>query len=212
MERITQGRHGTDEGVDVIAEIATVEILSNIFNHIAYMDAETVRENIEMACYGGFEPSDRTIPKEVGDWIMDNFSLIFLGLIVNQDFRDAMMEAVSVEIGLEERDDGFIKRIRDEMGSSENLEGMDNYLIDLGRYSDDMYRYINGRLADSFGKITDFGETVDIMISELSEDDMIDIGFCVSNFMFLLRAFAQNGVFREYIKTVVETVSKTIVE
>lgn len=30
MERITQGRPDTDERADVIAEIATVEILSNI--------------------------------------------------------------------------------------------------------------------------------------------------------------------------------------
>ena len=122
------------------------------------------------------------------------------------------MEAVEIEIGLEGKDDDYIRKIRDEMCPSENQSGKESYVIDLGRYSDDIYRYINGRLADSFDKITDLSETVDIMILELSEEDMIDIGFCVSNFMFLLRAFAQNGIFLEYIKTVVETVNKTIVE
>ncbi len=41
---------------------------------------------------------------------------------------------------------------------------------------------------------------------------MIDTGFCVSNFMYLLRAFSKNDLFVEYVKEVVKFVSETAAE
>ena len=62
--------------VDAIAEAAVIDMLASIFNGIAYIDADTVRYNIERACEGGFAREDRSISMELADWLMYNFSLI----------------------------------------------------------------------------------------------------------------------------------------
>ncbi|MCR5673654.1 MAG: hypothetical protein K6F87_08080 [Lachnospiraceae bacterium] len=197
--------------VDETAEGAVVELLSNVFGQIAYMDADTVRRNIELACEGGFKPDDRSISADTADWLMDSFSLIFAGLIVNSDFRGALMEAVSVEIALDNRTDDFIRKTRLEMQSYETGEvkkdGEKNeYVIDLGRYNDDIYRSINKRLSDSFGLLDSYENAIDHFVRELVKEDKLDIGFCVCNWMYLLRAFSQNHLFTDYVKLLLDSV------
>ena len=130
--------------VDDVTEVAVVELLSNIFNSIAYMDPETVRRNLELGSEGGMSEQDRSIRMELGNYLMSHFSLIFIGLIVNQDFRDTFMEAVSVEIALDGKDADFVKKIRSEMKDDKVRDTKGNFVLNFSSYNDKIYRKING--------------------------------------------------------------------
>lgn len=196
--------------VDPTAEKGTVELLANIFNGIAYIDPDTVRYNIECASEGGFSIEDRTISVELANWIMNNFPFIFIGLIVNNDFRDTFIEAVSIELALDEKSDDFIASIRKEMNGGIVLESKSNFILNLGTYNDKIYRMINAELAKSFDNISVFNDTIDELIAALTDDNMIDIGYCVSNFAYLFRAFSKNSLFMNYTKSVVDSVKNQL--
>lgn len=197
--------------VDPIAEAAVVELIANVFNGVGYMDADTVRHNIELATEGGLSKSDRAIKVELANYLLSHFSLIFVGLIVNAEFRDTFKEAVSVEIALDGKSNEFVQKIRREMNEGEYLgESKGSFVINLSRYNDSIYKKLNGKLSLSFSKITQFDDTVSMLIDELTEDDKISIGFCASNFMYLYRAFAKNLLFANYVKTVVSNVQGTL--
>lgn len=196
--------------VDPIAEAAIVELLANVFNGVAYMDADTVRHNIELATDDGMSKSDRSIRVELANYLLSHFSLVFVGLIVNKEFRETFKEAVSVEIALDNKDEEFVKRIRSEMQDGANLPTKGNFVVNFGSYNENIYKKLNGKLSNSFSKITQYDDTMSELIEELTDDDMIDIGFCASNFMYLIRAFAKNPLFANYVKTVVYNVQVTL--
>lgn len=200
-----------DVKVDPIAEAAVVELLANVFNGVGYMDADTVRHNIELATNDGLSKSDRAIKVELANYLLSHFSLIFVGLIVNSEFRDTFKEAVSVEIALDGKSEDFVRKIRKEMNEGESMgESKGSFVINLSNYNDNIYKKLNGKLSLSFSKITQYDETVNLLMDELSDDDKISIGFCASNFMYLYRAFAKNMLFANYVKTVVSNVQSTL--
>lgn len=196
--------------VNPTAESAVVEILANVFNSISYMDPDTVRHNIELACEGGMSKSDRSIRVELANYLLSHFSLIFVGLIVNSEFRDTFKEAVSIELALDNKDKDFVKQMRKEMSDSAHIESKGNFVLNFGNFNENVYKKMNSKLSDSFSKITEYDEVIDELVGELTEEDMIDIGYCVSNFMYLIRAFAKNTMFANYVKTVIHNVQDTL--
>ena len=196
--------------VNPSAEAAVVELLANVFTSISYIDASTVRRNIELASEGGMSKFDRSIRVELANYLISHFSLIFVGLIVNKDFRDTFMEAVSVEMALDGKNEAFVAKIRDEM--TENLPKVSkgNFVLDFSAYNDNIYKKLNTKLSRSFDKISEFDATLDQFASELSDEDKINIGYCVSNFMYVIRAFAKNQLFSNYVKSVVHSVQEQL--
>lgn len=197
--------------VDATAEAAVVDLLANVFNGIAYMDPDTVRYNIERMSEGGFSQEDRSIGIELADWFMRNFSLIYTGLIVNKSFREKIIEVVSVELALDDRPEDFVATIREEMKEDKVHESKGNIVLNLGAFDNEIYKEVNAKLADSFVRISEYNDTIDNMSAELSEDDLIDIGYCVSNFAYLFRAFSKNDGFMVYVKSVVNSVKEQLI-
>ena len=76
------------------------------------MDPDTVEDNILLGCEGGSSEDDRSINAELADYLTSNFSLIFTELLVNRDFRNTFMEAVTVEIELTNRDAACVRKVR----------------------------------------------------------------------------------------------------
>lgn len=136
--------------------------------------------------------------------------MIFVGLISNKDFRETIMEAVSIELTLDDRPDDFVASIREDMNEGKALESKGNLVINFGAYSDKIFKIVNAKLADSFEKVSEYYDTIDNMSTELSEDDMIDIGYCVSNFAYLIRALSKNNLFTVYVKSVIGSVKQQL--
>lgn len=194
---------------DAAAEAAVVELLFNVFDGIAYMDPDAVHQNMVLAS-GGFSMEDRSIRMELANYLIGHFAFIYAGLIVNDDFRRTFMEAVSVEIALDSEPEGFVMDVRAQMADQKERDSRGNFVVNLSVYNDAFYRRINSKLSFSFGKVTQFGESIDRFAAQLSDDNRIDIGYCASNFMYAIRAFSKNAAFAGYVKSVVHSVEQTL--
>ena len=199
--------------IDSHAEKAVVYFLAQLFPLIAYTDTSEIHKNIELGCEGGMTYHDRSISMELADVLMSEFGLIYTGLIVNKEFREAFVEAISTEKALDMRNAEFVSKIRRDMG--DDMYGVsdheDYYVIDLSRYNDEIFRQIAGTLARSFNIIEPYEEEVDLFAAELSEDDRIGIGYIASNFMYLIRAFAHNPLFTGYVLKVCEVAGLSLI-
>ena len=200
--------------VHPVTEGAIISLLSTMFNPIAYMDPFTVRHNILMGCEGGMSKEDRSIDVELGDFIVKHFSVFYLGLIINKEFRESIKDAVCVEIGLEEKSKDFVDSFRKDVmlnckgKATKHPKG--SYVLNFTAYDDDTFRNLNQALLDSFMKTAEYDILLDDMARELTQDDLLDIGFIISNFMYLFRAFSKNTLFADYVQCVLLSVEKEL--
>ena len=188
------------------AETAVIQLLSDIFLGVAYFDADTLQDNVLLACAGGAPKDLRTIKVEIADYLLSNFGVIFMGLIINEEFRDIFVEATSIEVAFDSKDPEFIKNIRSSMKVDSEKPFTGNFVINLENYNNNIYQKVVTKISDSFRRVESYNDAVDMFINELSDRAMMDIGFCFSNFMYVFRAFANNPAFFSYVKKVVESV------
>ena len=198
-----------DINVNADTEASVINLLVTLFNPIAYMEPSTVRYNIERASVGGFSKEDRSMRIELGNFFINHFSVVYFGIIANETFRDALKEAVSVEIALDEKDAKFIEGIRNDMkydNKKPQKPSKGNYTLNFSEFNEDFYKKLNGKLLASFEKTSKYDEAMDEMAHELTDENMLDIGFIASNFAYLYRSLAKNELFAHYVKTVVHSV------
>lgn len=200
--------------IDLKSEAAVVELLTNIFSSVAYTEPGTIRHNIELASNDGMTKNERSISVEFTNYLLTHFSTIFLGLIVNDEIRRTFKEAVCIEIALDNHDEDYVKNIRNaqmDIGSCvDKSKCTDVYVVNLSAYSEGTYKKLNKMISESFTKIEIYDETLDSMIDDLTDEDKINIGFCVSNFMYLLRALSKNQLFATYTKTIINTTEEIL--
>ncbi|MBO5435119.1 hypothetical protein J6A31_04785 [bacterium] len=196
--------------VNELAEAAIVKFIATIFGDIAVLDPDTVRHNVELACKGGMSEADRSIRAELAVYLLKNFAYIYMGLIANAEFRDTFKEAVSVEIALDSKSEAFVKQIRGDMKFGKAGTSKGNFVIDLSSYSNSVHKKFNNQAAESLNKIASYGDAIGEMMQEMTNEDKVVNGFCISNFMYVIRAFAKNELFANYVKTVVHGVQNEL--
>lgn len=200
--------------VDPKSEAAVVELLANIFTSIAFMEPGTIHRNIKLASDGGMTKYERSICVDFTNYLLKHFSTIFLGLIINEEIRKTFKEAVCIEVALDNHDEDYVKNIRnaqkEDCLSTDKNKRTDVYVVNLSAYNENTYKKLNKMISESFTKIEIYDETLDSIIDELTDEDKIDIGFCVSNFMYLLRAFSKNQLFATYTKTIINTAEEIL--
>lgn len=179
-------------------EQTVVGLMLDIFEPIAHFDINAVKANIELSCEGGMSTEDRTIKRDKVNYLLDNFAIVVIGLVVDNQFRDTFKKAVTVELSHR----GENSDNTDVVNSADS----DIIVIDFSRFNEQLYRNIHSRLIDSFEYTSDFAINVDEFADELTDEDMSDIGLCVSNFLYLLRAFSRNDEFWNYVHDAIEKV------
>jgi hypothetical protein len=204
------GKNSVNENVNVVAENAVVTLLDNLFKDIAYIDVTTVRRNIGYASEGGMTKEDRMIRVETANYFMKHFAVVYLGLVINAELRDEFIKAIQLEMGIDNISEADRKKYRAQMKPDEEDMSKGNYLIDLSSYNDAVYTKINKKILLSMQSMAEFDDGFDAFSSKLTQNDMINIGFIVSNFMYLLRAIGKNQLFVNYVKEVVRNVEAAL--
>ena len=204
------GKNSVNENVNVVAENAVVTLLDNLFKDIAYIDVTTVRRNIGYASEGGMTKEDRMIRVETANYFMKHFAVVYLGLVINAELRDEFIKAIQLEMGIDNIIEADRKKYRAQMKPDEEDMSKGNYLIDLSSYNDAVYTKINKKILLSMQSMAEFDDGFDAFSSKLTQNDMINIGFIVSNFMYLLRAIGKNQLFVNYVKEVVRNVEAAL--
>lgn len=198
--------------VDPLSENAIVQLLAGLFNDVAYMVPEDVKHNIECMTNGGFSLEDRTCKSTVINYLISRFSLIFVGLLSNKEFCEAFMDAIAMEQNLEDQPLDNQKEIRESMNTvrmknSANSVGM---VLDFSHFNDEIFKKINAKLIDSFNKIDGYDDAIDEIIRRQTTESKDQIGFIVSNFAYLLRAFDKDMVFFAYVSSVLKQVQTSM--
>lgn len=199
-----------NENVSIVAETAVVTLLDNLFRDIAYLDVTTVRHNIGLASEGGMVKTDRLIRSDTANFFMKHFAVVYLGLVISDDFRQEFIKAIQLEMNLDNVSAAKKEFFRNQMRADDDSAVKSNYLVDLSSYNDDVYKKVNKKLFLSLQSMAEFDDGFDAFSAKLSQNDMINIGFIASNFMYLLRAFGKNYLFVDYVRTFVHSVESTI--
>ena len=187
------------------AEMSAVKLISVLFSKLSILDTEAVRHNIQASSEGGMNISDRTIEKDKLDFIVDNFACAEILLLGNANFRSNVRRAIFTEISLDEKKPDEIKKIREKSngGTASSDIGSEKAVINFSKYNEAVYNDTRDRIIKSFRVKPGSEIVINRLVSALSIDDKIGVSFCVSNFMYFLRAFSKNAVFAEWFKTAV---------
>lgn len=198
---------GNEAGTKTLAEDFTCALIGEYFGNIAAIDEKTVRENVALASDGGFSEEDRTVRAEITDYLLREFSVIYLGLLANEDFRGQFSEAVNFEMEMHGKSRDYENEMRKQLGE-QSAPSEYNVLIDLGTFNLSVAKNISGRIRTSMDRIAPFSEELNSMIAEETDEDAAKIGFCICNFMYLIKAFEKNPSFYDYVRTVVRAVAE----
>ena len=149
------------------------------------------------------------ISKETADFILDNYGLLTMGLIVNEDFRNTFVEAVAIEIALDDMVEKRVADIRTEMGY-QGIDKADCSVVNMDDYINYDYDEVKSRINGSFRKLDAYADAMAILIDELDDKAMEDIAYIDINYMYLLRAFDLNPTFLDYVTIVVKNVKEDL--
>ena len=200
-----------DEAIpDAYAEDFIVALIGEYFGNIAAIDDKTLRENIVLGCENGFSEEDRSVRAELVDYLFDNFSVIYLGLLVNDDFRSSFKKAVDLELDLADKSRSYIRDVRQQLRDGPVLPSKGNVVIDLSRFDLAAAKEVSVRVRSSMDKIAPFSDEFNSIMQEVTDPDAAVIGFCISNFMYLIRAFDKNPTFENYVRSIVKTVGTNL--
>lgn len=206
-----------NDKINVVAEKSVVDLISALFDAVAYVDPETLKYNIGLASDGGMSKSDRSIRLELANYILNRFAYIYVGLIVDYKFRDAFIEAIQMEILLDtgnDVDSMMLSDIRKQMETDNpsRKPSKGNYIVDLSVYNSAALDRISDKITSSFSAFDNYKDGIDLLAARLTQRDRTEIGFCISNFMYAIRALSKNGQFADYVKYMIKQVGSSISE
>ena len=202
--------NGKPVEVNALAEEAVVRLAATLFNFTAQMDREAMRHNIELAA-GGMPVEDRTIRAELANYLLARISVFTFGLVLSEDFRYTVRDAVAMEMQLEKESGVFVQEVRADMARGVRVRpSKGNYVINLGRYNDKTFKFVMAKVAASAEACAPFDKEIEAAAKSLSDEAQLEIGFIVSNFMYLIRAFAKNLTFTDIVQQVLRDVQRQL--
>lgn len=195
---------------DNVAELAVVELLSNLFDGVAYLDINVVKRNIELSCSGNSDSFDRTISKKRVNFTLKHMGIIYMALLLNGEVRDMMTEGVSVELAFDKLPADEVEEYRKLLQKKPYDPTDPVFVIDLSKFDDGIYRYLNLTLSQSFDAVSQFDEGIEEIYDSLTEDDYMKLGFVFSNFFYLIRALSHNDTFYKWFQDVIKGIESEL--
>lgn len=202
-----------DYVANVYSELFVAKILPVLFDsNIAYLDAESVKLNLALATPSGWSEEDRSIRAGLVNYLLNNFGYIRYVLIQDSDLRKLFVDCVKSEIELDLQDDNeYIAFVRAKDMDVDDHSNEKMFVIDLSSYNSKIANKIVEKVKSALMSVENLDYFIDYYTNELTEEDRVDIGFCVSNFMYLIRAFANNVRLSQAVKSVVRDVRESVV-
>lgn len=185
-----------------------VAMMRNMVGGFAILDDKVIEQNLRLASGDGMSMEDRTLSFECVDYIMSNMGLIFMGLVLDENFKDAFVEALSVELNIDQQTPDVKAKAREDMKDKTPYKSAGSICLGVTSFSPAITDDLMNKLNKSFDMLDPFAAEFDEEASKLTQEQKIELGFIFSNFMYLIRAFAQNDMFTAYVITVIERVKE----
>lgn len=179
--------------------------MKNMVGAFAILSDDVIAENLKMAL-GGFSSEDRTMPYEVADYLMSNMGFIFMGLVLDENFKNSFKESLKIELNIDKQPDHIKEATRKKMGDPKKYTSRGSMVIGTSDFLPEVKAALSKKMQDSFDRLDGFAEEFDNEIKNLTRTQKLEYGFIFSNFMYLARAFTHNDMFMSYVISVIEKV------
>lgn len=183
-----------------------VSMMRNMVGGFAILDENVIVQNLKLASGEGMTMEDRTLSFECVDYLMSNMGFIFMGLVLDKNFKDAFVESLSVEMSIDQQAPDVKARARDAMKDKKPYKSAGSICLGVTSFSPAISADLMNKMNKSFDILDPFAAEFDEEVSNLTHEQKVELGFIFSNFMYLIRAFAQNDMFMAYVITVIEKV------
>lgn len=179
--------------------------MKNMVSSFAILSDDVIAENFK-AAVSDFSSEDRTLPYEVADYLMSNMGFIFMGLVLDENFKNAFKESLKIELNIDKQPAHIKEATRKKMGDPKKYASRGSMVIGTSDFLPEVKAALSKKMQDSFDKLDGFAEEFDNEIKNLTRTQKLEYGFIFSNFMYLARAFTHNDAFMSYVISVIEKV------
>lgn len=184
--------------------------MKNMVSAFAILSDDVIAENLKMAL-GGFSAEDRTMPYEVAEYLMSNMGFIFMGLVLDENFKNSFKESLKIELNIDKQAANIKEATRKKMGDPKKYESKGAMVIGTSDFLPEVKTSLSKKMQDSFNQLDGFADEFDSEIKNLTRTQKLEYGFIFSNFMYLARAFTHNDTFMSYVISVIEKVKSITV-
>lgn len=189
-----------------------VEMLRGMTGGFAILSDEVLANNVKLLSGSGMSYEDRTISFECAEYVMSNMAYMFMGLVLDPNFKKSFIDALNVELQIDGQPANVKEQTRKQMKDGKPFASKGSIVLGVTQFvqpiQDDLIRKMN----EGFGKLDPYAAEFDAAVAGLTVEQKIEIGFVVSNFVYLIRAFSQNDMFMSYVVTVIEKVKATLAQ
>ncbi len=181
-----------DASVNGYAELFVLKLLNILFQDIADLDSDMIKQNMHLATSDGFSENDRSIRVDLAKYLLQNFGYFRHMLITCENVRKACVFYIQREMDADgySDEDLYALRMREFDFRYDGTE--DVYVVNLSRYDVKMADDIKNTLIIAMESTSALDESDTKDILSLTEKDRMFIGYCASNFMYFIRALAKN--------------------
>lgn len=182
-----------------------VEQMKDMVSSFATLSDDVISQNVKMAL-GGFSADDRSLSYEIADYLMANMGFIFMGLVLDNNFKNAFKESLNVELRIDSQPDNIKAATRAKMHDSKKYKTRGAMIIGTSDFVPEVKAALTKKMQMSFSALDGFADEFDTEIKHLTREQKMEYGFIFSNFMYLIRAFTHNDLFMSYVISVIEKV------
>ena len=183
-----------------------VNMLKGMVKNFSYLNDDVIAQNLAMAHGSGMTPDDRTVSFECADYLMSNLAFVFMGLVLDNNFKRAFVDSVVLEIQIDKKSDEEKKKIRASMKDTKEYASNGSIVLGVTAFTPQISAELMSKMSKGFESLSAFADEFDSEVAKLTDEQKTEYGFIFSNFMYLIRAFSHNDMFMSYVITVIEKV------
>lgn len=183
-----------------------VNIMKDMVGGFAILSDDVLAQNLQLAAGRGMTPDDRTVSFECADYLISNLAFIFMGLVLDNNFKTAFMDSLMVELQIDSQPEDVKKKTRESMKDTKSYKSNGSIVLGITTFTPNVEKEFMNKMQKGFELLDPFADEFDAEVAKLTPEQKVEYGFIFSNFMYLIRAFTHNDMFMSYVITVIEKV------
>jgi hypothetical protein len=183
-----------------------VKVMKSMVGGFALLDENVMNQNLKMARGEGMTVDDRTISFECADYLFSNLAYIFMGLVLDGNFKQAFLDALGVEMQIDKQPADVKAKARNAMKDPKPYKSNGSIVLGITTFMPAIENELMVKMNNGFKALDKYADEFDNEVAKFTKEQKAEYGFIFSNFMYLIRAFTHNDMFMSYVITVIEKV------
>lgn len=185
---------------------AFVDMLREMVGGFAILSENVLQKNMKLMSGEGLSYEDRTVSFECADYVISNLAYIFMGLVLDSNFKESFMDALNVELQIDSMPANQREQVRKQMKDLKQYQSKGSIVLGVTTFVPPIADNLTRKMQEGFSKLDAYADEFDAEVAKMPNENKVELGFIFSNFMYLIRAFTHNDMFMSYVITVIEKV------